>query len=259
MIKISVVIITLNEEKNLSRCLESVKHIADEIVVVDSFSTDKTIEIATTYNASIYQEKFLGYGAQKNSATDKASNNWILALDADEALSKELEQSILEVKSNPEYNVYELSRLNNYCGKWIRHGGWYPDKKIRLYDRTKGSWRGEKIHESWMPDDKNEGIGKLKGDLLHYSYYTISDHIRQIEKFTEMSALESVSQGKSCSILKIWIVPIWMFLQNYFLRLGFLDGEKGYLVCKFSAHAAFIKYSKIRQYALFKAQGKLVQ
>jgi len=259
MIKISVVIITLNEEKNLSRCLESVKRIADEIIILDSFSTDRTIQIAQEYNTTIFQEKFLGYGAQKNLATEKASNNWVVSLDADEALSIELEKSILEVKHNPTYSIYELARLNNYCGKWIRHCGWYPDKKIRLYDRTKGSWRGEKIHESWEPTNKNEKVGKLKGDLLHYSYYTISDHIRQIEKFTEMSALESVSQGKTCSILKIWIVPIWIFLLNYFLRLGFLDGEKGYLVCKFSAHAAFIKYSKIRQYALFKIQGKLIQ
>ncbi|MBS1689005.1 MAG: glycosyltransferase family 2 protein, partial [Bacteroidetes bacterium] len=138
MVKISVVIITLNEEKNLSRCLTSVAGIADEVVVVDSFSTDNTAAIAEKYGARVVNQAFLGYGAQKNFANDQAANDWILSLDADEALSPELQQSILSVKAKPEYDAYSLSRLTNYCGKWVKHCGWYPDKKLRLFDKTKG-------------------------------------------------------------------------------------------------------------------------
>lgn len=248
MIQISAVIITYNEEKNLGRCLQSLKGIADEIVVVDSISTDQTIAIAQQFGAKIVQQPFLGYGAQKNFANEQATHDWILSLDADEALTPELQQSVLKVKSNHQYSVYRLARLTNYCGKWIKHCGWYPDKKIRLFNRTKGNWQGEQIHEHWEPYDKNEPIGMLSGDLLHYSYYTLSDHIKQIEKFTELSAHEAVSRGKDCNIIKVWLGPKWVFFSDYIIKLGFLDGYSGYLVCKFAAYAAFVKYSKIRQY-----------
>lgn len=257
MVKISVVIITLNEEKNLSRCLTSVAGIADEVVVVDSSSTDNTVAIAQKYGARVVNQAFLGYGAQKNFANEQATNDWILSLDADEALSPELQQSILSVKAKPEYDAYSLSRLTNYCGKWIKHCGWYPDKKLRLFNKTKGKWQGEKIHEYWEPTETEKRIGELHGDLLHYSFYTISDHIRQIEKFTEISARTAVEQGKGCSIWKIVLVPKWNFFLDYIIRLGILDGFAGYVICKLSAHAAFIKYTKIRQYALLSRQGRL--
>lgn len=257
MIKISVVIITLNEEKNLDRCLSAVKNIADEIVVVDSLSTDRTIEIAKKHNAKIVTKAFDGYVKQRQFADEQAENNWVLAIDADEVLTPELAESIQKIKDNPQFNAYRFSRLNNYCGKWIKHCGWYPDKKVRLFNRTKGRWQGEMVHEYWEFDNKGEAIGNLKGDLLHYSFNTISEHIRQIEKFTELSARAAVASGKDCSKLKIWFGPKWTFFSMYILKLGFLDGYYGSLVCKLSAFATLIKYSKTRQYAKMKRAGNL--
>jgi len=251
---ISVVVITLNEEKNLPRCLKSVQNIADEIVIVDSYSEDETGRIARSFGAKVFYNPFEDYVSQKNFAVEKASHNWILSLDADEALSPELEQSILAIKNNPQYQVYELSRLTNYCGKWIKHCGWYPDKKIRLFDRNAGAWAGEQIHESWQAYDKNEKTGTLTGDLLHYSYYSFSDHVKQIEKFTEIAARTAVANGKKCSFMKMWLAPKWGFFVDYFVRFGILDGYYGFMVCKYSAWAAFVKYSKIRQYTAGKKQ-----
>jgi len=256
MIQISVVVITLNEEKNLARCLDSVKNVADEIIIVDSLSTDNTVAIAHRYHAKVIQRAFTGYGDQKNFADLQATNDWILSLDADEALSPALEQSILEVKKTPQYNAYLMPRLTNYCGKWIKHGGWYPDKKLRLFDRTKGTWKSANIHEYWQLDNTAESTGLLKGDLLHYSYYTIADHVSVISKFTEISAREAAMNNKDCSLLKIWIGPKWNFITNYLFRLGFMDGYYGYIVCKLSAYATMVKYIKTKQYAQLKREGK---
>ena len=254
MTKISAVIITLNEEKNIDRCLRSLKGIADELVIVDSFSTDKTVEIAEKYGAKIIQQSFLGYKEQKNFATAQASNNWVLSLDADEALSPELQQSIMREKEQLQSDAYRFARLTYYCGKWIKHSGWYPDKKIRLYDRTKGQWEGEKVHEYWEPQNQKPP-GELKGNLLHYSFYTINDHILQINKFTELSAKENVEKGKNYGLLTIMVTPLWSFFVNYIFRLGFLDGHKGYLVCKLSAYATFLKYIKTRQYTIERSKS----
>lgn len=250
--QLSVVVITLNEEHNIQRCLESVRSIADEIVVVDSLSTDRTCEIAIAHGARIAEQEFLGYVGQRNFASKVTAHDWILMLDADEVLSAELSESILQIKADPQSDAYYLNRLTNYCGKWIKHCGWYPDKKIRLYNKHKGSWKGHLVHEYWEAKNENERIGKLKGDLLHYSFNTISEHINQIHKFTELSARANAEQGKSCSLLKIWIGPKLFFFSRYILKLGFLDGYYGFLVCKYSAYAQFIKYSKTRAYAKLK-------
>ncbi|MFI5196474.1 MAG: glycosyltransferase family 2 protein, partial [Chitinophagales bacterium] len=186
MICISIVIITLNEERNLARCLDSVKDVADEIIIVDSYSTDNTTAIARNYNAKIIEHAFMGYGEQKNFADSQAAHDWILSLDADEALSPELQKSILEIKKDPRYDVYQMPRLTNYCGRWIKHCGWYPDKKLRLFNRTTGAWKGGKIHEYWALHDTKQNAGALQGNLLQYSYYSISDHIKVIDKFTEI-------------------------------------------------------------------------
>lgn len=255
MRKLSAVIITLNEEHNISRCLQSLYDVADEIVVVDSYSNDNTVEIAKKFNARIIQQSFLGYTDQKKFADSHASYDWILSIDADEELSAELQQNIIHTKNVPEYDAYYLMRLNNYCGKWIRYSGWYPDKKIRLYDRTKGTWHGVQIHEYWDFDDAGKKTGQLSGDLLHYTYNTISDHIRQIEKFTEISARVAVSKGKKVSLFKIWFVPKWKFFVTYIIQLGFMDGYYGYLVCKYNSYFSSIKYMKIYQYNKLKKQG----
>ncbi len=254
MVKISVVIITFNEEKNLARCLQSAQAVADEIIVVDSNSTDNTQAVAQKYNAQLIQHEFAGYGQQKNFATQQASYNWILSLDADEALSEQLTQSILAIKNNPEYDVYQMPRVTNYCGKWIRHSGWYPDKQTRMYNRTKGRWIEKKVHEYWAHADISAKKGTLSGDLLHYSFNSVSEHLKKIEKYTELAATEAVANGRNTSFLKIIIGPRWHFFSNFFLKLGFLDGYSGYIVCRLSAYAAFVKYSKI--YLLNKAAGK---
>ena len=246
---ISVVIITYNEERNLARCLESVKEVADEIIIADSNSTDRTLAIAKDYSAAVFQHPFEGYAQQKNWATEKAANDWILSLDADEALTPELIKSILDFKKAPAFSVYQMPRLTNYCGKWIRHCGWYPDRQTRLYDRTKGRWQEKKVHEYWALNDDNGQMGLLKGDLLHYSFTSISDHLKKIERYSELAATAAVDSGKSGSLLKIWLSPKWHFFSEYIVKLGFLDGFYGYTICKLSAYAAFVKYSKIRAYS----------
>lgn len=245
---LSVVIITFNEEKNIARCLESVRHVADEIIIADSFSTDATATIAAQYGARVIEHPFEGYGQQKNFATAQATNDWILSLDADEALTPGLEKSILRVKVAPEASVYKMPRITNYCGKWIRHCGWYPDHQARLYDRTKGRWQELRVHEYWKPAASGQ-MGTLTGDLLHFSFSSISEHLKKIDKYTELAAHEAVGKGKTASLLKIYFSPKWHFFTEYVLRFGFLDGFYGYMICKLSAHQAFVKYSKIRLYS----------
>lgn len=249
MRQISAVIITLNEEKNLERCLQALQNVVAEIIVVDSGSIDRTQEIAGKFKAKFITQPFLGYVAQKNFATQQASHDWVLNVDADEVLSAELQQSIQKLDDSPIEAGFQLSRLTNYCGSWIKHSGWYPDIKTRLYNKKMGQWEGEQIHEHWEPFDKQKAIGKLKGELFHYSYYTLSDHLKQIEKFSEILAHRAVQAGQTASIAKILFAPIWKFITYYFIRLGFLDGYAGFLVCKLSAFATLMKYTKIRQYA----------
>lgn len=246
MQKLSVVIITLNEEKNLNRCLESVKNIADEIVVIDSFSTDETKKIALQHGARFIQHKFEDYVAQHRFADKQAENDFIFSIDADEVVSPSLEQSILEVKKNRLYDGYYLNRLTNYCGSWIKHCGWYPDRKLRLYDRTKGDWQGIKIHESFQLN-KDATEGKLKGDLLHFSYYSKDQHHRQVEKFTTLVAEADFERGKKAPLFKVWLSPVVKFIRDYFILLGFLDGKAGFTVCWISAGATRKKYSKLRR------------
>jgi glycosyltransferase involved in cell wall biosynthesis len=248
MINISVVIITYNEERNLARCLNSIKEVADEIIIVDSFSTDNTIAIAKEYNARFITHEFEGYGEQKNFATQLATNDWILSLDADETLTLELQESILEIKKDPKFDVYQMPRLTNYCGKWIKHCGWYPDKQTRLYNRTKGRWEEMKVHEFWRLDNPEEPIGTLKGDLLHYSFKTLAEHLKKIEKYSELAARAAIEIRKEASLFQVWGAPKWHFFNEFFIKLGFLDGFYGFVICRLSAYATFIKYSKIRQY-----------
>lgn len=247
MARLSVAIITYNEEKNIAKCLASVKDIADDIVIVDSASTDNTVAIAKDYGARVIDHPFEGYGQQKNFATDNALYDWVLSLDADEELSPELKQSIMEVKENAEYHVYEMPRLTNYCGQWIHHCGWYPDRQTRLYNRTKGRWIERRVHEYWALNEEGKK-GLLTGDLLHYSFASLADHLAKIEKYTELAAREGAANGKSASIALIIFSPIWHFIHEYVFKLGFLDGIAGYTICRLSAYAAFQKYSRIRAY-----------
>ncbi len=221
--QLSVVIITYNEEKNIGRCIDSVKDIVDDIVVIDSFSTDKTEEICKSKGVRFIQHAWEGYIEQKNYGNSEAKYPYILSIDADEALSGELKKSIIEVKNNWKYDGYTMNRLTNYCGKLIKHCGWYPDTKLRLFDRRKGKWSGYMIHEK-LEMEKDSAISHLKGDLFHYSYYTISDHLKQVDKFTDIASEALFSKGKKANCLKIIFAPVFKFKKDYFFRLGFLMG-----------------------------------
>jgi glycosyltransferase involved in cell wall biosynthesis len=250
MIPISVVIITYNEEKNIARCLDSVKGIADDIVVLDSFSTDKTQEICESKGVRFVQHAFDGHIEQKNRAITHAKYPHVLSLDADEALSDELQKSIQAVKINWKQDGYYMNRLTNYCGKWIRHCGWYPDKKLRLWDSRKGKWGGVNPHDKYKMNEGDKVTGELKGDILHYSYPTIESHLKQTEYFTTIAAKALFAEGKKATFEKLIISPTAKFFGDYFFKLGFLDGYYGYKVCRISARATYLKYSKLK--ALYK-------
>lgn len=246
MVKISAVIITFNEEKNIERCLLSLKDVVDEIVVVDSFSKDRTEEICKNYEVNFIQHPFEGHIQQKNYAATQAKYDIVLSLDADEALSDELKSSILEIKDYFSADGYYFNRLSSYCGKWIKHSGWYPDRKLRLWNRTKGQWGGQNPHDKFIM--QNEATLKfLKGDLLHYTYYTISEHVLQSDKFSEIGAKNDFERGRKMTIPKIIFFPLWRFVRNYFFKGGFLDGYYGFIICANAAHEVFLKYAKTRE------------
>jgi glycosyltransferase involved in cell wall biosynthesis len=246
MVKLSVVIITYNEEKNIARCLESVKDIADEIVVVDSFSEDRTQEICSEYDAKVLKHHFTGHIQQKNWAFSHASFHHILSIDADEEISDTLRKSIVKTKQNWNHDGYYFNRMNNYCGKWIKHGGWYPDQKLRLVDRRKGRWTGINPHDRFklVPVSKKQ---KLAGNLLHYSYASIPEHLKQINRYTEIISTGYFHEGIKSNLLKIIFNPTWKFFRNYFLRLGFLDGFHGIVLYANVAFETFLKYIKLWQ------------
>lgn len=245
MNRLSAVIITFNEEHNIRRCLDSVKDLADEIVVVDSFSTDKTEEICAEYGVKFFKNSFAGYIEQKNVALTMAKYPHILSLDADEALDDILKKSIAEVKNNWERQGYYMNRLSNYCGKWIYHGSWYPDRKLRLFDSSKGKWGGMNPHDKFELFEEDKHAGYLKGNILHYSYYTIEQHYNQTEKFTTIAANSLFLRGKKANVIKLYFSPVVKFIRDYFFKTGFLDGKAGFIICRISAYATYLKYKKL--------------
>jgi glycosyltransferase involved in cell wall biosynthesis len=246
VVRLSVVIITYNEERNIERCIQSVRAFADEIVVVDSFSTDKTEQICKQFGARFIQHAFEGYVEQKNFALAQSMHDHVFAIDADEEVSEKLKASISELKNNWKHSSYQMNRLNNYCGQWIRHCGWYPDRKIRIFEKGKGKWGGQNPHDKFLPDHPGDA-GLLKGDLLHYSYYTIAEHIAQVNKFSEIGAKSAYDGGGRSNLLKIIFKPPFKFFRDYILLLGFLDGFYGFVISRISAHATFLKYVKLRE------------
>ncbi|HEY6064267.1 MAG TPA: glycosyltransferase family 2 protein [Chitinophagaceae bacterium] len=241
---LSAVIITFNEEQNIERCIRSVKEVADEIIVLDSFSTDRTVEIARTLGAIVHQEKFRGYIGQKNLAIQLASHNYVLSLDADEALDKKLAASILGVKNDFSCRAYRMNRCTNNCGHFIRHGLWYPDPKIRLFDRRCARWAGMNPHDKIEIGD-NFSVGQLAGDILHYSFSTPDDLAWQNNRLSSIAAASLYARGHRSSWFKILIRPAWAFINGYFFRLGFLDGFDGFVIAVHTSHQVFMKYSKL--------------
>ncbi|HEX2959140.1 MAG TPA: glycosyltransferase [Chitinispirillaceae bacterium] len=246
MPEISVVIITFDEEQNIERCLRSVARVADEIIVVDSYSTDRTEEIARKFNITFVQHPFDGHIEQKNYALSLATYPHVLALDADEALSEELESNILKIKENWVHDAYYFNRLTNYINKWVYHCGWYPDRKIRLWDKRKGSWGGINPHDQVIMQP-GSSLAFIRGDLLHYSYYSIRQHVAQYDKFSSIMAQEYFKKRKHAGLLTITVNPLWKFIQGYFIKRGFLDGYYGFVICVLSAHATLLKFVKLRE------------
>lgn len=254
MNQLTAVIITYNEERNIARCLQSIHTIADEVVVVDSLSTDRTREICEQFGVRFVSHPWEGYAMQKNYAHTLASHDLILSMDADEALSEELIASIAEVKKQDvEHKVFSMNRLMNYCGTWIHHGGWYPDNKVRIFDRRYVYWEEQKVHEKLFIPENYEQI-KLKGDLLHYSFYTIEEHRKQIAKFAMLSAEEAFEAGKKATMAKAYSHAIWRFLRDYIFKAGFVEGYYGWIISKINAHGVFLKYKNIID--LFKNENR---
>lgn len=241
---ISVVIITYNEERNIARCLDSVQGISDDVVVVDSFSSDRTAEICRSRGVNFVPCEWKGYAATKNYANSLAKYNLILSLDADEALSETLKQQVMQVKDYATGN-YSFKRLTNYCGKWIKHSGWYPDIKHRIFDRRYTRWEGE-IHETLVSNSPVKPL-LLQGDCLHYSYYSVEEHHRQAEKFAALWAKARAAEGKRSTPLKAAIKGLLKFMRNYLLKLGFLDGYYGFIICRISARETRLKYRLLWQ------------
>lgn len=246
MPKISVVIITLNEEINIGRCIDSVKELADEILIVDSFSSDSTETITENKGARFIQHSFEDYVKQHEYADSQATFDHILTIDADEEISPGLRESILGAKKYWKHDAYTMNRMTNYCGRWIKHSGWYPDTKLRLYDRRKGKWIGRKIHERYAMVGGSTR-GHLKGDILHYSFNSISQHVLQANKFTDLTSQAAFEVGKKSNWIKILFSPIVKFTRDYFFNLGFMDGYYGFVVCRISAFATYMKYTKLHE------------
>jgi glycosyltransferase involved in cell wall biosynthesis len=246
MIKLSAVIITLNEEKYIGQCLKSLSGIADEIIVVDSFSTDRTEEICREHGAVFAKNKFIGYRDQKNHAVSLATNDYILSLDADEEVSPLLRESILTFIGNPDGIDYcTVNRFNRCAGRWIKHAGLYPDRKIRLFNRKKGRWSGFNVHELVTVDSSARGI-HLNGDLLHYVYDTFDEYLLKTERYAVYSANEYYKKGVRACLLTPFLHAAWRFAYNWVVRGGFLEGYHGFMICKLNARYVYLKYRHLR-------------
>jgi glycosyltransferase involved in cell wall biosynthesis len=253
MQQLSIVIITFNEEKNIFRCLDSIKGLTDDVIVVDSFSIDKTAEICSAFNVNFIQRKWEGYSSTKNFANSQAKHDWVLSLDADEVLSKELYAIIHQLKENNELSYFSFNRMTNYCGSWVKHSNWYPDIKLRLFNKNLSDWKGL-IHEE-LSIPKGTTIKHINQDILHYSYYTREDHLKQIDKFTSIAADDLFKKGKKPGAYRLVVNAIAKFIGHYFLHLGFLDGKAGWNIAWLSAYATYLKYKKTR--CLFKHAAKV--
>ena len=243
MEKLSVTIITKNEEKNIGRCLESLKW-ADEIVVVDTKSSDRTIEICRQYTDQIFSETWHGYGKQKNICAAYAKNNWVLNIDSDEVVTLESAEEILKVlKEGPKHPVYHFPRKNFFGGRWVRFGGWYPDRILRLYDKEKVAFSESQVHEKLMPE---ENAGSLKEALLHYSYTDCEDYIRRQDRYSTLYAKEKIADGFRANWTHLYLRPPLNFFKNFFLKQGFREGYLGFFLAKNGALYTYHKYAKTK-------------
>jgi glycosyltransferase involved in cell wall biosynthesis len=239
---ISATIVACNEANNLARALRSLA-CADEIVLVDSGSTDETPAIAARLGARVIHQPWQGYAAQKNLATDHAQHEWILSLDADEELDAVAQAAIRTWKgSQPAADAYRFARRARYLGRWILHSGWYPDYKVRLFNRRVARWSGKYVHESVMV---NGCVETMPGEILHYTCDTLEEHLQRIELYTDLAAQEMLDRGETVNFFQRWLDPLWVFFHTYFFRLGVLDGHQGFLIATMAARYVRRKYAKL--------------
>jgi glycosyltransferase involved in cell wall biosynthesis len=239
---VSAALITYNEERNISAALKSLAW-TDEIVVVDSGSTDATVEVCRTFTDKVFARNWTGYADQKNYAVEKAGHNWIFSLDADERLSADLQNEIKTMlRHGLEFSGYKIPRIAYFMGRWIRHGDWYPDYQLRFFDRRKGKWQGGWVHESV----KLEGQpGYLKGEIQHYLYHTLSEYLRRLDTYSSLAASNYREQGESATVWKLLSHPTATFIKAYLLKRGFLDGTPGLMAAVMGAISVYFKYAKL--------------
>lgn len=237
---ISLVVITLNEEKNIARCLQSVPF-ASDVVVVDSFSTDRTVQIAESLGSRVFVEKWKGYGPQKAFAVQLAKHDWILSLDADEALSSELQQEIINRFTSLQESVgYEIPRKSWHLGRWICYGGWFPDYQLRLFNRKHLSWSNDKLHEKVNAEHKQ----RFQAPILHWVFENLSDQVLTNDKYSSLGAQTLKSTGKKFSLFKLLLKPWTKFIECYFIKRGFLDGLPGFIIAVGAAYSVFLRQAK---------------
>ena len=241
--KITATIITLNEERNIARAIESLR-CCDEILILDSGSVDRTVELAQKLGARVIEAGWRGFAGQKNWAAEQAAHDWILSLDADEALSESLEAEVLTLKKNgPRYDGYTMPRLANYLGRWILHSGWYPDRKVRLYDRRKAKWVGSFVHESVHVHGR---VGHLESNILHFTCESLSEHVKTMDRYTTLAAQDLAARKVAVPLWRLILDPLWTFWKTYLFQRGFLDGLEGLIIAYMAAFYTFLKYAKAR-------------
>ncbi len=240
--KLSGVVITKNEEKNIEKCLASLSF-CDEVIVVDSHSTDTTIAKAKNFTPKVFLREWTGYVDQKAYATGLAKHDWVLSLDADEEVSKELQEEILRsIKERSQEVAFLIARRTIHSGEWIRYGGWYPNRLIRLYKKSEGSWEGGAVHESWRTLGL---VGKLKNDLIHYSFDSFCDQVERNNLYSSLGAKALRDSNHSFSVCRLVLKPISKFIETYLLKLGFLDGYRGFFISVSAAYSVFLKWAKL--------------
>jgi glycosyltransferase involved in cell wall biosynthesis len=244
MDRISAVLITKDEARNVERCLASLAPVVDEIVVVDGFSTDDTVARCERLGARVVQQAWIGFGPQKNLANGLARNEWILSVDADEALDPFLQRAIAEAKAAGLRGAYEIARLNWYYGRFVRHGLEYPDRKVRLFPRSKVSWNERLVHEG-LRFAEPRPVTRLEGHLLHYTYARIEEHVAKANRYTSLAAEDALRRGLRPSLAKAILSPLAVLVKAYVLKRGFLDGLDGLVLAVLHANAAFLKQVKL--------------
>lgn len=247
MVKLSVVIIAYNEEKDIERCLKSAQDVADEIVVVDSLSTDKTPEICKSFGVRFISNPWPGYVKQKNFALEQAQYDYVLSLDADEALSEEMHQAVMEIKKDWKYDGYIFNRKNKYCGKWMEFTTLYPDRKLRLFDKRKGRWTGYDPHDH-VEMAEGASVKKINADLMHWAMEDMEEQERKTRNFAEVAAKAYVAEGRNPWVGQGLIHGTWRFFREYFLRFGILEGKQGFWFASSSAKYTYLKYQLTKKY-----------